>query len=57
MAIRIRVINNEVVALCAAESTAELEDIYLDDNIHHALTEKFIKDFISEGIIKEGVTK
>jgi hypothetical protein len=51
MAIRIRTTNNEVVALCAAESEAEPGDMYLDDNVHHALTCKFFEDFTSEGII------
>jgi len=51
MAIRIRTIDDNIVALCAAECTAKSGDIYLDDNIHHALTGKFKKDFTSEGII------
>ena len=57
MAIRIRLINGEVVALCAAESEAEPGDIYLDDNVHHALTGKFYNDFDSEGIIKRREVK
>ena len=49
MAIRIRNINGYIVALCAAETNAKENDLYLDDGIHHALTTKFILDFKSEG--------
>ena len=30
-----------MVALCAAETEAELGDLYLDDAVHHALSQKF----------------
>ena len=50
MAIRIRKINNKLVALCATEFISKDGDIYLDDNIHHALALKFREDFESEGI-------
>ena len=50
MAIRIRNINGETVALCAAQSEAEHGDLYLDDVIDHALRMKFLKDYKSEGI-------
>lgn len=50
MAIRIRKVNDEIVALCAAEFEAKEGDIYLDDVIDHALRMKFIKDYESEGI-------
>lgn len=56
MAIRIRKINGKVIALCAAKTKPKKDDIYLDDNIHHALTNKFYNDFKQEGIIK-GVPK
>ena len=49
MSIRIRRINKATVALCAARSVAKPGDIYLDDNAHHALAEKFRADFQSEG--------
>ena len=52
MAIRIRKINNEIVALCAAKSKSKNGDTYLDDAIHHALTIKFEKDFRSMGFLK-----
>lgn len=50
MAIRIRKVNGELVALCAAKTMVRPGDIYLDDNAHHALYEKFYDDFKSEGI-------
>ena len=53
MAIRIRTIRNKVVAICAARSTKQKGDIYLDDNIHHALTEKFEKDFEKMGFLND----
>lgn len=52
MSIRIRKIKGILVALCAAKSRSKKSDIYLDDNAHHALYEKFKKDFESEGLIK-----
>lgn len=52
MAIRIRKIKGETIALCAAKSTSEKEDIYLDDNAHHALTLKFENDFRKMGFLK-----
>ena len=50
MAIRIRKINDEFVALCAAETEPEDGDLYLDDVIDHALRMKFIEDYESEGV-------
>ncbi len=41
------------VALCAAESKAEQDDIYLNDGMHEALSEKFTKDFKEMGFLKE----
>jgi hypothetical protein len=49
MAIRVRVVNGVMVALCAARSVEQPGDIYLDDGAHHALAEKFREDFASEG--------
>ena len=49
MSIRIREIEGETVALCAAKTEAQEGDICLDDNAHHALTTKFAVDFESEG--------
>ena len=49
MAIRIRIVNGQTVALCAAETEPLKGDIYLDDTAHHALTEKFENDFKAMG--------
>ena len=53
MAIRIRTVDGELVALCAAEHKAQEGDVYLGDDIHHALTVKFETDFRSMGMLKE----
>ncbi len=53
MSIRIRKVKGKLVALCAAKTPAKLGDVYLDDNQHHALYEKFYEDFKSEGFIKD----
>ena len=53
MSIRIRDIDGELVALCAAKSEPRLDDIYLSDREHHALYEKFYSDFESEGLIRK----
>ena len=50
MAIRIRKIGYNVVALCASESEPKEGDIYLNDIVDHALRIKFFKDYESEGI-------
>jgi hypothetical protein len=44
MAIRLRMVDGEWVALCAVESDPKEDDIYLDDGQHHALTTKFALD-------------
>ncbi len=49
MAIRIRIIDGKLKALCAAEYPEQLGDMYLDDNVHHALSIKFHNDFVEEG--------
>ena len=53
MAIRIRKIGDEIVALCAAKHKYQEGDLYLNDNIHHALTNKFHNDFKEMGFLKE----
>jgi len=50
MAIRLRIIDGHRVALCAAKTKPELEDLYLDDSMHHALSTKFAMDMDSEGL-------
>ena len=49
MAIRIRKVAGCVIALCAAKTTEEPGDIYLDDTVHHALSTKFALDWETEG--------
>ncbi len=49
MSIRIRVVDGVMVALCAARSVEKPGDLYLGDAEHHALAEKFMEDFQSEG--------
>jgi len=53
MAIRIREIEGETIALCAAKTEAKEGDIYLNDCAHHALMVKFTVDLESEGWLKE----
>ena len=64
MAIRIRKIKGsgkmfegqmvyKYIALCAAEYKAQKGDIYLDDAIHHALSNKFWDDHVSMGFIRK----
>lgn len=50
MAIRLRMVRDKWVALCAVESDPKDGDIYLDDSKDCALRAKFKKDYISEGI-------
>ena len=45
MAIRIRVVNGQTIALCAARSVEKEGDIYLDDAVHNALSNKFARDY------------
>ncbi len=53
MAIRVRKINGITVALCAASTLSKPDDLYLDDNIHHALTTKFGLDWYEEGFLDD----
>ena len=53
MAIRIRKVNGTTVALCAAKTTANKNDIYLDDAAHHALSTKFGVDWVGEGFLEK----
>jgi len=55
MAMRIRIVNNKTVVLCAAQSDPKDGDIYLNDVIDHAIREKLVKDFISEGLINDDI--
>lgn len=49
MSIRIRVVDGNTIAICAARSVPKEGDLYLDDAAHHALTVKFSADFASMG--------
>lgn len=49
MAIRIRKVDGHTIALCAACTEPKEGDLYLDDNIHHALSTKFGLDWYEEG--------
>ena len=46
MAIRVRRVSDGcLVALCAAKSKPQGGDIYLDDEVHYALSQKFWRDY------------
>jgi len=45
MAIRLRLVNGVWVALFAARSIEKEGDLYLDDGQHHALGNKFSRDY------------
>ena len=45
MAIRLRVVDGEMVALCAARTVVQEGDLYLDDGHHYALTCKFAQEW------------
>jgi len=47
MSIRLRRIEGHLVAICAAASTPQTGDIYLDDEQHYALAQKFWRDYRS----------
>ena len=53
MAIRIRKRDKGYVALCAAKYKAKRGDLYLNDGMHEALSNKFDADFRSMGFIKD----
>lgn len=55
MAIRLRVRNGKCIALCAAKSRAIEGDVYLNDGMHGALSDKYMEDFNSMGFIKEEI--
>jgi hypothetical protein len=55
MAIRLRQVERRWVALCAEKTEPKEGDLYLDDNMHHALKVKFGLDFYSEGLMKDSL--
>ena len=50
MAIRLRKIGGNLVAFCAAKTPPHPDDLYIDDEAHHALTVKFEEDFVKMGM-------
>lgn len=53
MAIRLRVVNGIKVALCAAKTKPEKDDIYLDDGWHYAMSRKYWRDYDEINIVDE----
>lgn len=54
MAIRVRRMDDScLVALCAAKSDEKEGDIYLDDEVHYALSRKFWRDYEEVDIVDE----
>jgi hypothetical protein len=45
MAIRLRVVDGVLIAICAARSVEKPGDVYLDDGQHTALGDKFARDY------------
>lgn len=50
MAIRLRRVDGTLIALCAARSVPKPGDLYLDDEQHLALAQKFWLDYPDAGI-------
>ncbi len=53
MAIRLREVKGEPMAICAAYSEEKPGDIYIDDSWHYALAQKFWRDYPECGIDDE----
>lgn len=54
MAIRVRRMpDGWLVALCAAKSKEKEGDLYLDDEIHYALSQKYWRDYDEITIVDE----
>jgi len=53
MAIRLREVDGVQIALCAAKTFAEPGDIYLDDDAHYSLSQKFWRDYKELDIVDE----
>ena len=53
MAIRLRTVNGVKVALCAAKTFEEFDDVYLDDAWHYALAQKTWRDYDEIAIVDE----
>ena len=50
MAIRLRDVDGVLVALCAAKTNAQPNDVYLDDAQHYALACKFARDHLKHRV-------
>jgi len=48
VALRLRQVKGIWIALCAAETDEQEGDIYLDDNLHYALSCKFARENVGE---------
>jgi hypothetical protein len=44
MAIRLRIVQGKLIAVCAARTVEKPGDFYLDDGQHYALMQKFDRD-------------
>ena len=54
MAIRVRRLSDDcLVALCAAKSQPQNRDLYLNDEVHYALAQKFWRDYDEVAIVDE----
>ena len=53
MAMRLRIVDGIMVALCAAKTEAEMGDIYLDDGWHYAISQKYWRDYDEIDIVDE----
>ena len=51
MAVRLRWTGRGWVALCVAEYEAQPGDVYIDDAQDHALRQKYLADYESEGLL------
>ena len=45
MSMRLRIVNGKHVALCAAKTREEDDDIYLNDAWHYAISHKYWRDY------------
>ena len=53
MAMRLRTVNGELMALCAAYSEEKQGDIYIDDGWHYAISQKYWRDYDEIAITDE----
>ncbi len=53
MAIRLRMVGDIAVAICAAHSEPKPDDIYLDDKWHYAISQKYWRDYDEIDIVDE----